>query len=91
MLVRHFWRRWSTDYFATLRKFTKWHHLNRNARIGDIVLLKEDGLVPAKWPLGKIVSVNPGKDKVVRVVTVKTSVRTYKRPASKVALLLPSN
>lgn len=24
-LVRHFWNRWSSDYFSTLRKFTKWH------------------------------------------------------------------
>ncbi len=38
-LTQHFWERWSTDYFACLRKFTKWHHSTRNARVGDIILL----------------------------------------------------
>jgi hypothetical protein len=56
---------------------------------GDIVLLKEDGIVPTKWPLGRVVQVFPGKDKIVRVVTVQTSIGTYRRPVSKIALLLP--
>ncbi len=68
-LTRHFWKRWSTDYSACLRKFTKWHHLTRNTQVGDIVLLWEDGLVPTKWPLGRIACIYPEKDKVVRVVT----------------------
>ena len=88
-LVRHFWSRWSSDYFASLRKFSKWHSPTRNARVGDIVLLKEDGLVPTKWPLARIISVHPGKDDIVRVVTVKTPTGTYKRPITKTALLLP--
>lgn len=90
-LTRHFWRRWSMDYFTSLRKFTKWHHQNRNARVGDVVLLKEDGLVTAKWPLARIESVHPGEDGVVRVVSVRTASGVYKRPVTKVALLLPSD
>ena len=90
-LTRRFWQRWSTDYFASLRKFTKWHHSTRNAQVGDVVLLREDGLVPAKWPLGKIAGIHPGKDNIVRVVTVKTATGTYKRPVTKVASLLPIN
>ena len=88
-LTRHFWKRWSGDYFASLRKFSKWHSPTRNAKVGDVVLLKEDGLVPTKWPMAKIVSVHPGKDKIVRVVTVKTAAGTYTRPVTKTALLLP--
>ena len=88
-LTRHFWQRWSTEYFASLRRFTRWHTSSRNAKIGDIVLLQEDNLIPTRWPLAKITSVYPGKDGIVRVVTVRTARGTYKRPASKVALLLP--
>ncbi len=91
IIVRHFWQRWSTDYFTTLRKFAKWHRRNRNAQIGDLVLMKEDGVVPTKWPLGKVVSLHPGKDGVVRVVKVKTSSGMYTRPVTKIALLLPSD
>ena len=90
-LTQHFWKRWSTDYFASLRKFTKWHTPSRNLRVGDIVLLKEEGMVPTKWPLGKIVDIHPGKDGLIRVVTVKTSTSTYRRPTTKVALLLPDS
>ena len=69
-LVRHFWQRWSSEYLSSLRKFAKWHHPTRNASVGDVVVLQEDGLVSAKWPLAKIVQVHKGKDGLVRVVTV---------------------
>ena len=86
VLTRHFWKRWSADYFAGLRKLTKWHVSSRNAIVGDIVLLKEDGFIPTKWPLGRIVEVYPGSDGYVRVATVKTSNGTYRRPTAKIAL-----
>ena len=88
-LSRHFWRRWSSDCISSLRKLSKWHTSSRNAQVGDIVLLQENGLVPCKWPLGRIVNIHPGKDNVVRVVTVKTATGRYKRPVTKVAPLLP--
>ena len=90
-LVRHFWKRWSSEYLSTLRQFAKWHHPTRNPQVGDIVLLQEDNLIPTKWPLGKIVEVFPGQDGLIRVVNVKTTTGTYKRPISKIALLLPND
>ena len=56
--------------------------------MGDIALLNEDSIIPTKWPLAKVVQVHPGKDKFVRVATVKTVNGTYKRPVAKMALLL---
>ena len=53
-LVRHFWQRWYTEYVTDLRRFTKWHYPTRNARVGDLVILQEDGLVPGKWPLARV-------------------------------------
>ena len=61
----------------------------RNLNVGDIVVLHEDN-VPTKWPLAKVIRVHAGKDGHVRVVTVKTSSGTYKRPITKITLLLPS-
>ena len=52
------------------------------------IVLQEDNLVPTKWPL--VVKAHVGNDKLVRVVTVKTSNGTYKRPVTKIAVLLPS-
>ena len=78
------------EYLATLVKFTKWHHPSRNASVGDIGVLREGGLVPAKWPLAKVTQVHKGGDGLVRVVTVKTHSSLYKRPVHKIALLLPT-
>ena len=70
--VRHFWQRWSSKYLLMLNKFNKWHHPSRNIPVEDIIL-KEDSLVPMKWPLAKIIEVYPEKDGLVRVTTMKTA------------------
>ena len=47
-LVRHFSQRWFTEYISSLRRYTKWHHPTRNVQVGDVVILKEDNMVPTK-------------------------------------------
>ena len=58
--------------------------------VGDIVVLQESGTIPTKWPLGRVLEIHPGKDKLVRVVTVKTSQGIYMRPVTKIAVLVPT-
>ena len=89
LLTRHFWKRWSADYFHSLWRLSKWQSPSRSFKIGDIVLLQEESLVPTKWPLARVTELHSGRDGIVRVVTVKTSVGIYKRPVVKVALLIP--
>ena len=86
-MLRQFWKRWSSEYISSLRKYAKWHNAHRNIKIGDIVILQEDNKT-TKWLLARIISVHPGSDQIVRVVTVKMSQGTYKRPITKVSLLL---
>ena len=89
-LLRHFWKKWSTDYLASLRKYAKWHKPSQNLSVGDVVVLHEDGLTPTTWILGRIVEVFLGKDGLIRVVNVKTRTGIYKRPVHKLSLLLSS-
>ena len=89
-IVRHFWQRWSTEYVASLRRLSKWQHPTRNLQVGDMVILQDNSLVPTQWPLARVMRVHTGEDGLVRVATVKTSSGTYKRPVTKLALLLPS-
>ena len=92
LFVRHFWQRWSTEYLATLSRVNKWRQSSPNVHVGDIVIVKDDALItPSKWPLAKIIETHPGKDKHVRVVTVKTANGVYKRPITKIVSLLSSN
>ena len=87
-LVRHFWQRWSSEYITNLKSFGKWPYPTRNLQVGDIVLLQGDNITPTRWPLARVIKVHPGSDGLVRVVSVKTSSGTYKRPVTKVVLLL---
>ena len=84
-LVRHFWQRWENEYLSSMNKLSKW----RNVTVGDIVILQESGTVPTKWPLGRVLQTYPGQDNLMQVVTLKTAQGTYKRPVSKIAVLLP--
>ena len=90
-LVRHFWQRWSDEYLVSLRRYNKWQYPTRNVQVNDIVVLQENVLVPCKWPLGRVIEVHKGKDNLVRVVTVKTKSGIYKRPITKIAMLLSGN
>ena len=90
-LVCHFWQRWSTEYISSLRHYTQWHHATRYVQVGGVIILQEDNMVPTKWPLAKVIQTHTGKDGLVRVVTIKTATGTYKRPVTKITLLLPSD
>ena len=69
---------------------SKWRQPKRNIEVGNVVLLQEDNIVPTKWPLARVERTHPGKDGLVRVVTVKTRNGIYRRPVTKIALLLPT-
>ena len=62
----------------------------KNVSVDDVVVVREDGMVPTLWPLARVARVYPGKDGLVRVVDVKTSKGVYKRPVTKLVVLLPS-
>jgi len=54
---------------------------------GELVLLREDNTTPLEWPTAIIIETHPGKDGVVRVVTLKISKGTLKRPITKICPL----
>ncbi|GFW13334.1 integrase catalytic domain-containing protein [Trichonephila clavipes] len=82
-----FWRKWKIDYLSNLQTRTKWKCPNNNFKVGEIVIIKEDNIPPATWPLGKVIETHPGKDGVVRVVTLRTVKGRFKRPIHKLCKL----
>lgn len=82
-----FWKKWSLDYLHTLQQRAKWFTNNSNLKIGDLVLIKSDCSRPLQWPMGRVERLHPGPDNVVRVVSLKTSTGSLKRPVSKVCPL----
>ncbi|GFX75114.1 hypothetical protein TNCV_3170411 [Trichonephila clavipes] len=65
-----FWRKWKVDYLSTLQTRIKWKSPN-NFKIGEIVIIKEDNVSIAVWPLGRVIEMRPGKSEVLKVVTLR--------------------
>lgn len=86
-MLQDFWRRWSVEYLTQMQHRYKWSHCNPEPKIGDVVLVKEDGLPPGKWLYGIITDKHPGLDKLTRVVTLKCKNSEIKRPISKLIVL----
>lgn len=83
------WARWYPEYLQQLQaRATKGRRTPTEIQIGRIVIIKDDDLPPVQWPLGKIIQTHPGKDGVVRVVTLKTASSDHVvRPVARLAFL----
>ena len=55
--------------------------------IRDLVLVKEDNLPPLVWKKAVIIDMHTGWDGLVRVVTIRTTTGTFKRPIAKICVL----
>ncbi|GFW72266.1 integrase catalytic domain-containing protein [Trichonephila clavipes] len=86
-IVQSIWKRWSNNYLSNLQQRSKWKFEKDNARVGDLVLIKEDNLAVNKWLMGRLIEVFPGKDNRIRVVTITTQHGVVKRPISKICIL----
>lgn len=79
-----FWTRWSREF----QQRVKWQkNGERNVKIGDMVVVKDDQLPPMKWILGRIHHMYYGPDGICRVVDIKTSKGIVKRALTKICAL----
>lgn len=79
--------RYKSEYLSRLLTRPKWNKATENIKLGQLVLMRKDGVPTTDWPLGRIVGVRPGADGKVRVVTVRTSKGEKVRAISKVCPL----
>ncbi|XP_065361949.1 uncharacterized protein LOC135955527 [Calliphora vicina] len=89
-LKQNFWDRWNKEYLCRLQARPKWNKVERNIKVGDIVLLLHERSTAGQWPLAKVEELHPGSDGLVRVVTLYCNGKHIKRPISKICFL-PSN
>lgn len=81
------WDRWQKEYLTTLIQRNKWATTMPNLNIGDLVVVQEDNSPPSNWPLARITQLHPGKDGLVRVVTIRTNRGEYTRSITILAKL----
>ncbi|XP_076760954.1 uncharacterized protein LOC143429305 [Xylocopa sonorina] len=84
---RDFWVRWHKEYLNGFHTRTKWTRDDQKLQNGMLVVIREDNLPPLQWRLGRIIQIHPGRDGIVRTVTVKTSTTTIVRNARSLAPL----
>ena len=66
----------------------KWGQVKRNSQVGDIVLLKEEGVARGHWPIARVTEVHPSADGLIRSVTLQKGTSSLKRPIQKTVLLV---
>ncbi|XP_062703697.1 uncharacterized protein LOC134286142 [Aedes albopictus] len=82
-----FWHRWRNEYLKELNRQYCANPKRNLINVGDIVILKDESLAPARWPLARIIETHPGPDGVTRVATLRTSSGILKRAVSKICPL----
>ncbi|XP_028261477.1 uncharacterized protein LOC114435739 [Parambassis ranga] len=65
-LANEFWSRWKKEYLLNLQYRQKWHKTRRNARVNDIVIVRDDTAPRNEWKMAKVTKVYPDKDGCVR-------------------------
>ena len=65
ILAQHFWNQFIREYLPNQQKRSKWHKVNQNLKVSDLVWILEDFTPRCLWPLVKVIEVYPGLDKVV--------------------------
>ncbi|GFT71679.1 uncharacterized protein TNCV_4689721 [Trichonephila clavipes] len=87
-LTETFWKKWSNDYLNRLQSRVKWQRGEQPFKENELVLVKDEEFSKIlNRNLTKIIKVHPGKDNIVRVVTLKTNKGTYQRPVNKLVKL----
>ena len=89
-LANQFWFKWRKEYLTLLQERQKCHKVRCNLKIGDIVLVRDDDIPRAQWPLARITQTFPSDDGLVRSVELTTASckSPFKRPIQKLILLL---
>ncbi|XP_077971894.1 uncharacterized protein LOC144426909 [Styela clava] len=86
-----FWQRWRKEYLPLLQQRKKWNKPQRNMSEDDIVLIVDHNLPRNTWLLGRVIKTFPGKEGLVRSVSVQTQYSVPQRPVTKLILLHACN
>lgn len=89
-LLESFWKKWSVDYLLTLQQRKKWRREKEHYKVGQIVIIKDDNLPPAKWALGRIEKLIAGKDDLIRAVEIRAKNNKIYTRAVQYIILLPT-
>ena len=89
-LADEFEKHWRKYIYSVGDIREKWNVARRNAQIGDVVLIAEKTLPRLQWSTGTIIDTTPGRDGLVRRVTVqphsRKSSKSPRRPLKRLSI-----
>jgi hypothetical protein len=68
------WDRWVKEVFPSLLKQQKWYKYKRDAKIGDILLRKDETVAGQMYKYARVINVHVGKDRKVRAADMEYKV-----------------
>ena len=86
-----FWKRWAEEHLPVMIERQKWRYIKRNISINDIVISINDSTPRSQWPMGRVLKAFSDANGLVRTAGVKTARGEYKRPISKMCVVVPNN
>lgn len=86
-LHQEFWKGYRREYLGTLQNRYKWNRKTENLKVGDFVLLKDDNVPPAIWPMARVTEAYEDKEGLVRTVRLVTPKSEFTRPVQKLVKL----
>ncbi|XP_038134456.1 uncharacterized protein LOC119779028 [Cyprinodon tularosa] len=72
-LATECWKRWKKKYLLGQHHRQKWQKTRRNAKVNDIVFIKDEPAPRNDWKLAKVTAVYPSEDGCVRKVQLLIS------------------
>lgn len=89
-LVHRFWRRWIEEYLPTLSPRAKWRKTVEPVAVGDLVYVCDKDQPSSGWMRAEIVDavMDPESQQVREVIVTTAEGKRYRRPVSKIAMIL---
>ena len=90
-LIDLFWSRWREEIVNMQQSRTKWNIPRPNLKVGDVVLVIDEGTHRSFWKMARILEARPSSDGLVRTVRLRLADKSVmERPIQKVVHLLSS-
>ncbi|XP_067942833.1 uncharacterized protein [Watersipora subatra] len=70
-VAQEFLRKWKLEYLDNITRRQTWTKVEDNLKVRDVVLIVESNEPRNMWQIGRVEDVFPGKDGLVRKVTVR--------------------
>ena len=81
------WKKWTREYLPQLQQWSKWTTKQPCLKPGDVGMLADSDSPRGEWPMARVMEAEPGRDGLVRTVTVKARGKTIIRAVSRLCPL----